>query len=55
MTIPPECRLYNHARPDGIPCALVVANDMFTLQELLETIVEKVLDILHIIETVPKL
>ena len=39
MAIPHGCRLYKHVGPDGIPYALVVAHDMFTLQELLEKIV----------------
>ena len=38
MAIPHECRLYKHVGPDGIPYALVVAHDMFNLQELLEKI-----------------
>ena len=38
MAIPHECRLYKHVGPDGIPYALVVAHDMFNLQELLEMI-----------------
>ena len=38
MAIPHECRLYKHVGPDGIPYALVVANDVFNLQELLEKI-----------------
>ena len=38
MAIPNECRLYKHVGPDGIPYALVVAHDMFNLQELLEKI-----------------
>ena len=38
MAIPHECRLYKHVGPDGIPYALVVARDMFTIQELLEKI-----------------
>ncbi len=35
MAIPHECRPYKHVGPDGIPYALVVAHDMFILQELL--------------------
>ena len=38
MAIPHECRLYKHVGPDGITYALVVAHDMFNLQELLEKI-----------------
>ncbi len=55
MAIPQECRLYNHVRPDDIPHALVVGHYMFTLQELLETIVGKVLHRLQIVDAVPKL
>ena len=54
MTIPHEYRLYTHVGPDGIPYDLVVAHNMFTLQELLEKIVEKVLRISQIVQTVPK-
>ena len=38
MAIPHECRLYKYVGPNGIPYALVVAHDMFNLQELLEKI-----------------
>ena len=55
MAIRHERRLYNHVRPDSIPCALVVAHDMFTVHEVLETIVGKVLHRLQIVDTVPKL
>ena len=55
MAMPHEYRLYNHVRTDGIPYALVVAHDMFTLPELLETIVGKVLHRLQIVDAVPKL
>ena len=43
MAIPHKCRLYRHVRSDGIPYASVMAHDMFTLQELWEKIVGKVL------------
>ena len=43
MAIPHKCRLYRHVIPDGIPYASVMAHDMFTLQELWEKIVGKVL------------
>ena len=39
MAITHECRLYKHIGPDGIPYALVVVQDMYTLQELLDKIV----------------
>ena len=39
MAIPHKCRLYKHVGPDGISYALVVAQDMFSLQEILEKIV----------------
>ena len=39
MAMSHECRLYKHVGPDGIPYALIVAEDLFTLQELLEKIV----------------
>ena len=54
MAISHERRLYKHVGPDGIPYASVVAHDMFTLQELLEKIVGKVLHTPQIVETVPK-
>ena len=38
MAIPHECRLCKYVGPDCIPYALVVAHDMFNLQELLEKI-----------------
>ena len=38
MAIPHECRFYKHVGSDGILYAMVVAHDMFNLQELLEKI-----------------
>ena len=54
MAISHERRLNKHFGPDGIPYASVVAHDMFTLQELLEKTVGKVLHRPHIVETVKK-
>ena len=54
MAISHERRLNKHVGPGGIPYASVVAHDMFTLQELLEKIVGKVLHRPQIEETVPK-
>ena len=50
MSIPHECRLYKQTmsdHADGKSYALVVAHAIFTIQELLETIVWKVLHIVY--------